>query len=192
MKLHNSLLEKLVDSHYANLFRFALSLAGNEAEAADLTQQTFLLLATKGGQIREIVKAKSWLFTTLRREFYSMRQKSNRMVVIDEHEQNQIEAPENVELDYFKRANAIQVQEALAEVREVFRQPLALFYFEEFSYRDIAEILEIPEGTVMSRLARGREELRQILSRKIHFEGLADNIIPIRHSSDGTKRSHTS
>ena len=57
--------EQLVDQQYAPLYRFALSLAKSEADAADLTQQTFFLWASKGDQLRDSSKAKAWLFTTL-------------------------------------------------------------------------------------------------------------------------------
>lgn len=57
-----------------------------------------------------------------------------------------------------------RLQEALNELDEGFRTPLILFYFEDFSYRDIAEQMELPIGTVMSRLARGKSYLRAKLS----------------------------
>src|SRR5262249_58296061 len=78
--------EQLVDQQYAPLFRFALSLARSEAEAADLTQQTFFLWAAKGHQLRDRSKAKSWLFTTLYREFLNRRRPQVRFpqIVLDE------------------------------------------------------------------------------------------------------------
>jgi DNA-directed RNA polymerase specialized sigma24 family protein len=65
--------QQLVDRQYAPLFRFALSSTRSEAEAADLTQQTFFLWASKGDQLRDRSKAKSWLFTTCYREFLHRR-----------------------------------------------------------------------------------------------------------------------
>lgn len=185
MKIQKPFLEQLVRDHYQSLYRFALSLARNETEAADLTQQTFLLLANKGGQIREPGKARSWLFTTLRREFYRMRTEMGRFTAIEDEEREKLAAPEDVETEYFKRANAVQIMEAMQEVQEVFRVPLALFYFEDFTYREIAEITDVPEGTVMSRLSRGRSELKTILTQKLKFEGLAGNVIPLR-AADGS------
>ena len=61
--------ENVVNAHYEPLYRFALSLSHSEADAGDLVQQTFYRWATKGGQLRDRSKAKSWLFTTLHREF---------------------------------------------------------------------------------------------------------------------------
>src|ERR1044071_7195506 len=67
--------EKLVELHYQSLYRFAFSLTRNESEASDLTQQSFYIFAKSGGQIRDRQKAKSWLFTTLHREYLGRRRK---------------------------------------------------------------------------------------------------------------------
>ena len=63
-------LEAIVSEHYADLYRFGFALVKNESDAADLTQQAFLILAKHQKRIREMGKVKTWLFTTLRREFF--------------------------------------------------------------------------------------------------------------------------
>jgi len=183
MKLAPQIVEALVMEHYAGLYRFALSLARNEAEAADLTQQTCFHLASRGGQIRDLSKAKSWLFTTLRREFFAMRRQSGRFAPIDEEASAEIPAPDDVELETLARADAALVMDALGRVSEVFRMPLALFYLEDLSYREIAEILEVPVGTVMSRLSRGKSELRAGLARLVERGDLPGNVLPIDGAS---------
>src|SRR5204862_7625065 len=75
--------QQLVDRQYAPLYRFALSLSKSEAGAADLTQQTFFLWAAKGHQLRDRSKAKSWLFTTLYREFLNRRRHVVRFLNIE-------------------------------------------------------------------------------------------------------------
>src|SRR5206468_7590703 len=67
--------ESAVASHYEPLYQFAFSLTRSEADACDLTQQTFYIWATKGHQLRDGSKVKTWLFTTLHREFLNMRRK---------------------------------------------------------------------------------------------------------------------
>src|SRR5438128_6921310 len=91
--------QQLVDRQYAPLFRFALSLAKSEAEAADLTQQTFFLWASKGDQLRDRSKAKSWLFTTLYREFLGRRRHEVRFpqVELDEAGEEQMSMLPNVD-----------------------------------------------------------------------------------------------
>jgi RNA polymerase sigma-70 factor (ECF subfamily) len=154
---------QLVDRQYAPLFRFALSLAKSEADAADLTQQTFFLWASKGDQLRDRTKAKAWLFTTLYREFLGRRRHEVRFpkIELDDVREDEMSTPPNV--NAFDSATVLQV---LHEVEEAFRAPLTLFYLEQFSYQEIAHILEVPIGTVMSRLSRGKTLLRRRLLSK--------------------------
>ncbi len=167
--------ESLVAAHYAQLYRFALSLARNEADAGDLTQQAFYLLATKGGQIRDQGKAKSWLATTLYREFLNSRRRSNQFEQVSV-EQDAAELPA-IEPDLARQLDGAAAMAALQDVPEPYRAPLSLFYLQDHSYQEIAEILDIPIGTVMSRLSRGKTELRHLLADQ---PNAASNIIPLR------------
>jgi RNA polymerase sigma-70 factor, ECF subfamily len=152
--------EQLVDAHYAALYRFALSLSRNESEAADLTQQTFYLWASKGHQLRDPAQAKTWLFTALYREFLALRRRDERLPSAEldgAAEEICAEPPSPNSFD------SVAVLDALGRLDPCFRAPLALFYLQDLSYREIAEVLQIPAGTVMSRLARGKAELRRHL-----------------------------
>lgn len=153
--------EQIVDAHYAPLYRFALSLARSEAAAADLTQQTFYLWASRGHQLREAAKVKSWLFTTLYREFLSLHRREQRYPQADlDGETEELPAEGGSVADAIDGAAAVA---ALQKIDEVYRAPLTLFYIEEFSYREIAAVLGVPAGTVMSRLSRGKALLRKLL-----------------------------
>jgi RNA polymerase sigma-70 factor (ECF subfamily) len=159
------LFENLVNAHYEPLYRFALSLARSEADAGDLVQQTFYRWAAKGDQLRDPAKAKSWLFTTLHREFLGRRRHEDKfpkveISVVDESELTANSASSEKQID------GASVIAALQRLDETYRAPLALFYLEDHSYRDIADILEVPVGTVMSRISRGKELLRQIFIEK--------------------------
>jgi RNA polymerase sigma-70 factor (ECF subfamily) len=152
--------QQLVDQQYAPLYRFALSLAKSEADAADLTQQTFFLWASKGEQLRDVSKAKSWLFTTLYREFLNRRRHEGRFPQVELDN-----APED-EISIMPNMNELDggwIMNALGEVEEPFRAALTLFYLDQFSYHEIADVLAVPIGTVMSRLSRGKAQLRQRL-----------------------------
>jgi RNA polymerase sigma-70 factor, ECF subfamily len=152
--------QQLVDRQYAPLYRFALSLSKSEADAADLTQQTFFLWAAKGDQLRDRSKAKSWLFTTLYREFLSRRRHEVCFPKVELDDVREEEMSISPTVNAFDSATVLQ---ALREVEEPFRAPLTLFYLEQFSYQEIADVLELPAGTVMSRLSRGKALLRQRL-----------------------------
>jgi RNA polymerase sigma-70 factor, ECF subfamily len=153
--------EVIVGEHYEPLFRFAMSLTRAESDARDLTQQTFYVWATKGHQLRDISKVKTWLFTTLHRAFLKARQRQIRFPHHDLADvADQLPAFSSEVAD---RADGSQVLSALGQVDEIFRGAVALFYLEDCSYRDIAAILEVPVGTVKSRIARGVEQLREML-----------------------------
>lgn len=163
--MSNDAFTQLVDAHYASLYRFALSLARNGADAGDLVQQTFFVWATKGDSLRDSAKAKSWLFTTLYREFLRGRRRDSRATSIEALPPGEQDIPAE-EVDRVARLDAPTVMAALQTVDEVFRAPLTLFYLEDLSYLEIAEALEVPIGTVMSRLSRGKAQLRAAVSNE--------------------------
>ncbi len=143
------------------LYRFALSLSRRESDAADLTQQTFLLWAKKGHQLRDQSKVKTWLFTSLYREFLGRKRHQDRFVDV-ENNPEAISA-QVVPATVVNQMGAEIAQRALFALEEIYRAPLTLFYLKQHSYREIAETLEIPIGTVMSRISRGKAELRERL-----------------------------
>lgn len=154
----------LVERYYETLYRFGYSLAGNRTDACDLVQQTFLIWARSGSNLRDAAKAKSWLFTTLYREFLKLHRHTRRVTAV---EPPQLEA-EPVEADpaLLSGIDGEVALHALSMVDELFRAPLSLFYLEELSYKDIARALDIPIGTVMSRISRGKDQLRAILQHR--------------------------
>lgn len=153
--------QNLVDEYYTPLYRFAYSLSGNAQDAGDLTQQAFLIWARKGASLRDSSKAKSWLFTTLYREFLRVRRRGA-SVTHQEHEVLEAIGPA-VEADVVNPMDGHIIVELLQEVDEVYRTPLTLFYLEDLAYKEIAEQLDVPIGTVMSRLSRGKAQLRLLL-----------------------------
>ncbi len=175
-------LERIVAERYASLYRFALSLVHNETEAADLTQQAFYRLASRGDQVRDLGRVKSWLYTTLYREFLALKRHSNRFV--SEQPEMAAESP-TLDADAVDRADATLVMEALQRVNETFRVPLALFYIDDLTYREIAEILNVPIGTVMSRLSRGKAELRALLAVALENQTDTTKIVPMPRKASG-------
>jgi RNA polymerase sigma-70 factor, ECF subfamily len=154
----------LVDLHYGPLYRFAMSLTRAESDACDLVQQTFLIWATKGHQLQDPSKVKSWLYTTLHRAFLESRRRVTRFPHLELSEAEP-EIP-HVEVDLVSRLDAQQVVDLLGQVDEQFQAAVALFYLEDYSYNEIASILEIPLGTVKSRIARGLAQLKELVLRK--------------------------
>jgi len=158
--------EAMVSDHYESLFRFALSLTRTESDALDLTQQTFCVWAEKGHQLRDKTKARTWLFTTLHRAFLNTRRRQTRF---PHHSFDEVltELPALI-AEPVDQADCSAVLPALAKIDEVYQAAVALFYLEDCSYKDIASILDVPVGTVKSRIARGIVQLREILSPDDH------------------------
>lgn len=153
--------DNLVSLYYGPLYQFAFSLARSEADACDLTQQTFYIWATKGHQLRDGSKVKTWLFTTLHREFLNMRRK---VVRFPHHELSEMEHELPVVSPAMINAlDSVTVVELLNQVAAPYQAPLSLFYLEDYSYKDIADILDVPLGTVQSRISRGMAQLQQLI-----------------------------
>lgn len=151
---------QLVREHHESLFRYAYRLSGSAADAEDLTQQVFLVAQQKLEQIRGIDTVRSWLYTVLRNCFLKGRSQWRTLpasscdldlaAIVQEVDERPIDTE--------------ALQKALAELSDEFRVVVLLFYFEERSYREIAELLGLPAGTVMSRLSRAKAQLRRLLS----------------------------
>lgn len=124
--------ERVVSELYGAVYRFALALAESETEAADLTQETFLILCRQHEQVREPDKIKSWLFTTLRRAFLrKLRRRYERPEVElkPNHQQSTVDpiGPRSVD--------ARAILSALSELEEDHRSVLELFYIADLSYK---------------------------------------------------------
>src|SRR5213078_2362767 len=154
--------ENLVKLYYGDLYRFGLSLTGSEADAADLTQETFYIWANKGHQLQKAASVKSWRFTTLHREIIKTCRRRNRFSgeSIDES----AKALPNVPPDCAERVGSRTLLRILGEIAEDFRAPLVLYYMEDLSYKEIADVLALPLGTVQSRIARAKIQLLRRLS----------------------------
>jgi RNA polymerase sigma factor (sigma-70 family) len=177
---HKLDLEVIVGRFYVPLYRFGLSLTRSEAEAADLTQQTFLILAQRSHQIKDVSKIKCWLFTTLRREFLRI----VRSHASHPHQEFQPDVHDSPSLpdEALRALDAKAVVDALAAVEPTYRTAVELFYLSELSYKEIAETLDIPIGTVMSRLSRGKEQLKVILAGAIAENN--NKIIPMKRDEE--------
>jgi RNA polymerase sigma factor (sigma-70 family) len=157
--------ELLVDRYYGALYRFALSLTRQESDAADLTQQTFQVWAVKGNQLRDPSKAKTWLFTTLHRLFLESQRKAARCPQCELADVEQ-ELP-SVGSAWGQNLDAGVLLHALGQIDPAFQAAVALFYLEDHSYQEIANILGVPLGTVKSRISRGIGQLQsQLLERQ--------------------------
>jgi RNA polymerase sigma-70 factor, ECF subfamily len=148
----------LIDEHYALVYRYAYRLCGAVADAEDLTQQTFLTAQAKRDQLRDPQAARGWLCAIARHAFLRSQRYPQRTFPLWDGVEPWSESAPPEEID------EVTLQRALAELPEEFRTPVVLFYFEGFSYKEIAGRLQVPLGTVMSRLSRAKAHLRERLT----------------------------
>ena len=158
---------QLVAEQHRAVYAYAYRLSGSVADAEDLTQQAFLVAQQKLGQLRKVESARSWLFTILRNSYLKDRQRP-RPVPAASLRMNVNTIPARIPSD--EDIDREQLQKALSQLPDEFRMVLVMFYFEDCSYREIAERLDLPIGTVMSRLARAKGHLRSMLFEPEHPE----------------------
>ena len=149
--------QRLVEEHYEALYRYASRLSGSTADAEDLTQEAFCKAQLNLGQLRDPARAKPWLFSILRNAYLHRVRASKQQSCVSLETIGDLPEPLPEPLPDI---DPERLQQALNDLPEVFRTPIILFYFEDFGYRDIAEQMDLPIGTVMSRLARAKAYLR--------------------------------
>jgi len=127
-------------------------------------QDTFVTWANKGHQLTDPTKARTWLFTTLHRAFLQTKRRITRFphVGMDEAEA-ELEA---VEPDAMNHLDGLKVVDLLGKVDAQYQAAVALFYLEDYSYEQIAEVLDVPLGTVKSRICRGIKQLKDLVLRE--------------------------
>ncbi len=156
--------ESEVMPHARSLYGTALRLTRNPQDAEDVLQETLLRAYRGFASYRPGTNVRAWLFTILHRVRTDMLRKRGRSPQTTELLDDGPAV--NPEHEVRLTAGNEDVQRALAEVPEVFRSALVLRDVEEFSYEEIAGILGVPVGTVMSRIHRGRAHLRRLLAAR--------------------------
>ena len=164
--------EAVVLPHLPAAYNLAHWLMRNDQDADDVVQEAYLrafkfFSGYRGGESR------TWLLTIVRNTCYSwlQRNRSHELTVsIDEAQEDLTIDFANPELRLVRNADALMVREALAELPLEFREVMVMRELEELSYKEIAAVADLPIGTVMSRLARGRKRLYSVLAIRMGVE----------------------
>ncbi len=147
--------EKLVNAVSSDLYRYAFMLCRNKAMAEDLVQETYTRAWRFLDSLRDEKKAKSWLMTTLRREY--ARQFERYRPPFADVELDQIAGSDGVNPEVW------EVRRGLARLPDKYREVLVLQVIGGYSGAEMAEMLELPRATVNTRLFRARQQLRKQL-----------------------------
>ncbi len=148
--------EKMVQALSGDLYRYAFMLCRNEAMAEDLVQETFMRAWRFLDSLRDDSKAKSWLMTTVRREFARQFERF-RPPFVDDVDFERIAGPREVDVEVWG------LRKAIAELPLKYREILMLQVIGGYSGREIAELVGLPRATVNTRLFRARQQLRKAL-----------------------------
>ena len=164
---------KVAYPHLDLVYNVALRLSGSSFDAEDLTQETFAAAFRKLHQLKDPERARFWLLSIVRNLYLRSREKNQPELlnVPDEASYaaifNNLVGSDCPEKNYFNRATAQSIQTTLNNLPEKYQTPLILFYTEEWSYREISTGLDLPMGTVMSRIARGRDLMKKALLHEV-------------------------
>ena len=146
-------LSALIMDNKDGMYRLAFSILRNDADAQDAVSEAIVLAFEKCHQLRKRSSAKSWLMQILVNSSKKIAVQSNKYVLLE----NEIQYEQAEE---FKDDD---MWDTVMELDEEFREVVVLYYYEQFSVREIGKMLRVPEGTVKSRLARAREKLLRII-----------------------------
>lgn len=144
----------LINENKLNIYRVARGILSNEHDIEDAIQNTIIKAYEKINTLKKNEFFRTWLVRILINECNEIIRRNKRVVSINEsnHEERYNDCYENIDLT-----------KAINSLSEELRVTTVLFYFEDMSIKDIASILNIPNGTVRSRLSRARERLREII-----------------------------
>jgi RNA polymerase sigma-70 factor (ECF subfamily) len=158
--------EQTVLPHLDAAYNLARWLAGNDHDAQDVTQEASLRAFKFFGSFRG-ENARAWLLTIVRNTFYNWLKKNRPQEIVGELDDEALMVEDvsvNAEAVNLRVADAAAVQHAIAELPVEFREIVVLREMEGFSYKEIADLSDVPIGTVMSRLARARKQLQMRLA----------------------------
>ena len=153
--------EQCIEACAGSLYRVAFRLTGNATLANELVQETYLNAWRSIDSLKDTNKLRSWLFAIMRNQYSKIVIKENKAISTTDQIEG-IGTAETTRRQELRRA----VQEAVNELDEKHRLPVLLVSMEGMTVDQAAEILQIPRGTVLSRLSRGREKLKLILTSK--------------------------
>ena len=151
-----NLIDRLIHQYHGDVYRYGFRLSGNAADADDLAQQVFLAAHQKIGQLREVERVRGWLLAITRNQFLKTYRR-RRPVDSSSLELDVNQVPEDLGKE---EIDTERLQMALDEMPEPYRTVLLMFYFEDLSYQEIADSMQVAIGTVMSRLSRAKGQLR--------------------------------
>lgn len=150
---------RLVKQYEIELYRVAYVVVRNDADAQDAVCDAIVKAYEKKGRLKDCTKFKSWLIKIVINSARNLLRKDSHLVYMDDVTE-EVEEQQSVESD---NTNEKELWNLVLQLENEFRVVVVLYYYENFSTKQISQMLRIPEGTVKSRLSRARERLKSLL-----------------------------
>jgi RNA polymerase sigma-70 factor (ECF subfamily) len=165
-----SIFKQHISPHTGILLNSACRLCGNRDDAEDLLQETFFFALKNFSQLRDHAKCKYWLFAILKNLFFKEIYKSRRRVDLEvDLLLSALTDVNGIERDFLKAEVEGNMRKQLGKLEDRLKGPLVLFYYDKLSYKEIADQMNLPIGTVMSRIARAKACLKKEFLRSPEF-----------------------
>lgn len=153
----------IMDRYEEKILRYSNYLVNDEHKAVDIVQESFIKAYVNLNSFDTAKKFSSWLYRIVHNESINVLKKYNKEVpLLDDID---FKSEENTELEFEQRENAARIQKCLHEIHLMYSEPLTLFYLEEKSYEEISDILQLPMGTVATRISRAKIIMKNICQK---------------------------
>ena len=152
----------LVRRYQDKLLRYVTMLIGNEQLATDVVQNTFIKAYRNLYGFNTKKKFSSWIYRIAHNEAINAIKKHKKEITLEDETWQTFKDKQDVEAEFLVSENKKEVRSCLKKLKLDYREPLTLYYLDEYSYEEISDILRIPMDTVATRISRGKKYLAQI------------------------------
>jgi len=164
IKKNQELFSEIVLRYQEKLFRYANSLSKDRDKAADIVQNSFIKAFINLKSFKTEMKFSTWIYRIVHNEAINEIKRNKQQIEISEG--FDIKSEDDMELDFDRREMIKKVRSCLEEIPILYREPLSLYFLEEKSYNEIADILRLPLGTVGTRINRAKIFMKKICQTK--------------------------
>lgn len=183
LKTNQVKLNAVLESNYANLYRIAYAWSQDESLAQDLVQETMLKSLQKADQVESFENVDRWLCKIMHNLFYDNCRQSARWQQVNVDDCDEQLRTESIETLYIHKQTIRNIHAAIGSLPIDQREVIVLVDLQGYSYQEVAEIAEVPVGTVMSRLSRGRAKLKKLVTSEKFIPNYANNIVDLKKSN---------
>jgi len=171
--------EKHLSPYVPILYKSAIRMCGNPENAQDLVQETLYAAIKHFGQLKDPEKTKYWMFSILKNLFLREIEKTKKRAEIEfDSICDRLSGGHNIEEEFLRTELKSSIRDVLNTLEEKLRLPLTKFFFDGLSYKEISDCMNIPIGTVMSRIARAKVHLKKELLRSEPIRSEVNKIMP--------------